>query len=94
MTRIRESLIDQLERRQLYRRLIVLFGCCLVSYVSVRSLDLLALAIHLGTPLLDFAGAIAAAHVPPMAAFGFVSKLYWDGKIITEKGDQVENRTT
>lgn len=86
MTRIKESIIDQLERRQLYRRLIVLFGCCLISYVSVRSMDLLEIAIINGTPMLDFAAAIASSHVPPMAAFGFVSKLYWEGKINTEEG--------
>lgn len=71
------NLAEQLDKYQLFRRLIVVFGCGLVLYVTVRSFDLMAMAIVEHTPLLELAGVLASSHVPSLTAFAFISKLYW-----------------
>lgn len=78
MTRIKESILEQLEKHQLYRRLIVLFMVCLITYTTIESFAYANVA--LGQSGIETAAIIAAIQVPVTALMGFVSKLYWDKK--------------
>lgn len=80
MMAIKESILDQLEKHQLYRRLIVLFMLCLIAYTTVESFQYAHAALGTGTSGIETAGIIAAIQVPVTALMGFVSKLYWSKK--------------
>lgn len=75
---IKESILEQLEKHQLYRRLIVLFMVCLITYTTIESFAYAHVA--LGQSGMETAAIIAAIQVPVTTLMGFVSKLYWDKK--------------
>ncbi len=75
---IKESFLEQLEKHQLYRRLIVLFMLFLIAYTTIESFNYANSA--LGNSGIETAAIISAIQVPVTILMGFVSKLYWSKK--------------
>jgi len=69
---------EQLERHQLFRRLVMVYMCWLVAYATMQSFEFANRSID--TSGIEIAAIIAAIQVPVSAMMAFMSKLYWDGK--------------
>lgn len=78
MIDLKQTIFDQFEKYQLYRRLIVLFMIFLITYTTIKSFGYANIA--LGQSGIETAAIIAAIQVPVTALMGFVSKLYWSKK--------------
>jgi len=80
MENIFESIKNNFENHQLYRRLIVFYACLLIGYVTYESFFYANAALNTGNDGLQTAAIIAAIQLPTTWLTGFVSKLYWSGR--------------
>ena len=69
---------EQLERHQLFRRMVMIYMCWLVAYTTTESFEFANRSIDASG--IEIAAIIAAIQVPVSAMMAFMSKLYWDGK--------------
>lgn len=75
---ISNFIAEQLEKHQLFRRVVMIYMCCLVAYTTMESFDFANESIDASG--IEIAAIIAAIQVPVSAMMAFMSKLYLDGK--------------
>lgn len=73
-----QKLNEQFEHNQLFRRLVVIFMCCLIAGTTYESFFYAKMA--LGMSGVETAAIIATIQIPITYLAKFVSELYWQGK--------------
>lgn len=71
------KLREQFEQHQLFRRILLVYACCLITYATIKSFEYVG---NSGLPGIELAAVIAAIQVPIVWLTGFLSKLYWGAR--------------